>query len=57
MWENLIRTCHMSDLVENLHLSRIFDRENSYALPESPAMKAALFMHIYDHTMAPELAG
>ena len=57
IWENLIRTCHMSDLVENLHLSRIFDRENSYALPESPAMKAALFMHIYDHTMAPELAG
>lgn len=57
VWQNLIRTCHMSDLVENLHLSRIFDRENSFALPETTEQKAALFMHIYDHTMAAELAG
>ena len=57
VWENLIRTCHMSDLVENLHLSRIFSRENSFALPEKAELKAALFMHIYDHTMAAELAG
>ena len=57
VWKNLIRTCHMSDLVQNLHLARIFDRENSFALPENTDLKAALFMHIYDHTMAEELAG
>lgn len=57
VWENLIRTCHMSDLVQNLHLARIFDRQNVYALSGQPGLKAALFMHIYDHTMAPELAG
>lgn len=56
VWKNLIRTCHMSDLVQNLHLARIFDRENSFALPEKTELKAALFMHIYDHTMAEELA-
>lgn len=57
VWENLIRTVHMSDLVRNLHLARIFDRRNSFALPEITGLRAALFMHIYDHTMAPELAG
>lgn len=57
IWENLIRTCHMSDLVQNMHLSYILDRENVYALDSSlPMPKAALFMHIYDHTMAPQLA-
>lgn len=57
VWPNLIRTCHMSDLVQNMHLLKIFDRENSFALhSEVRRPKAALFMHIYDHTMAPELA-
>lgn len=56
VWENLIRTCHMSDLVQNLHLARIFERENCFALSEDAAMRSALFMHIYDHTMAEELA-
>lgn len=58
VWRNLIRTCHMSDLVQNMHLSRIFDRENAFALDSGlPMPSSALFMHIYDHTMAPELAG
>lgn len=57
VWQNLIRTCHMSDLVQNLHLAHIFDRENGFALPENTGLKSALFMHIYDHTMAEELAG
>lgn len=57
VWQNLIRTCHMSELVQNLHLARIFDRENAFALPGNIGMKSALFMHIYDHTMAEELAG
>ena len=56
IWENLIRTCHMSDLVRNLHLSWIFDRENQFYVSETSVLKAALFMHIYDHTMAEELA-
>lgn len=54
VWENLIRTCHMSDLVRNMHLAEIFDRDNEFA-PRSTALKAALFLHIYDETMAPEL--
>lgn len=58
VWKNLIRTCHMSDLTQNLHLSRIFDRDNEIAVTNSGQLpKAALFMHIYDHTMARELAG
>ena len=57
VWQNLIRTCHMSDLVRNLHLACAFDRENIFALNGEPELKAALFMHIYDATMAPELAG
>lgn len=57
VWRNLIRTCHMSDLSRNLHLLRVFDRENRYALsPGQPKGKVALFMHIYDHDMAEELA-
>lgn len=56
VWQNLIRTCHMSELVQNLHLARIFDRENCFALSDDTGIKSALFMHIYDHTMAEELA-
>lgn len=57
VWKNLIRTCHMSDLARNLHLSRVFDRDNAFAVTGGGTPKAALFLHIYDHTMAPELAG
>ena len=59
VWENLIRTCHMSDLSQNMHLSRIFDRNNDFAILDGSyelGAKAALIMHIYDHTMAAELA-
>lgn len=57
VWKNLIRTCHMSDLSQNLHLLRVFDRENRFALsPGQPKGKAALFMHVYDQGMAGELA-
>lgn len=58
VWKNLIRTCHMSDLTQNLHLSLIFDRDNAYTdNAAGRQLKAALFMHIYDHTMADMLAG
>lgn len=57
VWKNLIRTCHMSDLVQNAHLSKIFDRENTFALDSGlPMPSSALFMHIYDDAMAPQLA-
>lgn len=56
VWENLIRTCHMSDLVRNMHLSEIFDRDNAFAVPKRADLRSALFMHIYDSSMAPELA-
>lgn len=56
VWENLIRTCHMSDLVRNMHLSEIYDRDNAFAVPQDPGLRSALFMHIYDPSMAPELA-
>lgn len=55
VWKNLIRTCHMSDLVQDLHLAKIFDRDD-YFMPEKPSsLKAALFMHIYDESMSGEL--
>lgn len=56
VWENLIRTCHMSDLVRNMHLSEIFDRDNAFAVPKRVDLRSALFMHIYDPSMATELA-
>lgn len=56
VWKNLIRTCHMCDLARNLHLSKTFDKNDDYVSAAVPMPRAALFMHIYDHTMAPELA-
>ncbi|MGN0973048.1 MAG: rhamnan synthesis F family protein [Aristaeellaceae bacterium] len=59
IWENLIRTVHMCDLVQNLHLAQILDKHHYYGpapqrLQES--INAALFMHIYDTSMAAEMA-
>lgn len=58
IWDNLLRTCHLSDLVQNMHLSWILDRENRFIVENyTPTLRVALFMHIYDHTMAEILAG
>lgn len=60
IWANLIRTCHMSDLTTNLHLAQILDAENYFGKPVKDMLtknRAALFMHIYDTSMAEELAG
>lgn len=60
IWANLIRTCHMSDLTTNLHLSQILDADNYFGKPIKSVLakrRAALFMHIYNTSMAEELAG
>lgn len=56
VWQNLIRTCHMSELVQNLHLARSFDKECAFVPESDTELKAALFIHIYDDSMAQELA-
>ncbi len=54
--KNLIRTCHMSVLVQNLHLARILDKKGDYGNIVLKK-KTAIFMHIYDTTMLPTLKG
>ena len=60
VWQNLIRTVHMSELTQDIHLSQILDKYHSYVEDKQALMarnKAALFMHLYDPSMAEELAG
>ena len=59
VWEYLIRTRHMSDLTQNIHLAEILDKHNYYG----PSIEdyvgkhpVALFMHLYDEKMATEMA-
>lgn len=60
IWENLIRTVHMSTLAQNMHLIEILDKYNLQGPPVKKYVAkhpVALFMHIYDVSMAGELAG
>lgn len=55
VYENLIRTCNMSSLVQNMHLARILDKYSDYCKRPEPKAKTALFMHVYDTSMLPLL--
>lgn len=55
IFQNLIRTCHMSVLVQDLHLAKILDKKGDYGKQCSSKKKTALFMHIYDTSMLPTL--
>lgn len=57
LWENLLRTCHMSDLSEQLHLTRVLP--TALAMQDAPlsGRRAAAFIHLFDTGMAEELAG
>ena len=59
VWEYLIRTRHMSDLVRNLHLAEILDSHRYDGLLNEEDLKKhpiALFVHLYDPSMADEIA-
>ena len=59
VWEYLIRTRHMSDLSRNMHLAEILDKNEHTGIEIEEYIKnhpVALFMHLYDEKMAPEMA-
>ena len=50
IWDNLLRTCHMEDLVKNLHLSYILpctEAGEAEVSHRDPGKKIALLMHLY----------
>ena len=60
IWENLIRTVHMSTLTEDMHLAQILDKYDYQGKPVVQMVQkrpTALFMHIFDTSMAEEMAG
>ncbi len=57
LWENLLRTSHMSDLSEHLHFTRVLPKTFTTAGNLPTTRRIALFMHLYDVTMADEMAG
>jgi len=58
LWSNLLRTCHMSDLRETLHLLRVLPASLSRGESVSRKQKksVALIMHLYNTEMADQLA-
>ena len=57
VWENLLRTCHLSGLAETMHLTRILAQNSTHDIITGPSPRVALFMHLYDVDMAEEMAG
>lgn len=48
VWDNLLRTCHMEDLVRNMGLVYILSEDmSSYVQPQLFGKKIALAMHLY----------
>ncbi len=59
VWEHLIRTTHMCDLTRNMHLAELLDKYHYYGPSIEETVEKhpiALFIHLYDETMAGELA-
>lgn len=60
VWKYLIRTRHMSDLTRNLHLAEILSKtrinDTNHSLDKNSNSKVALFMHIFDDSMAKKMA-
>lgn len=46
IWENILRTCNMSDIKNCMNLTWVFPKNGSVSVP-SPQQKIALILHIY----------
>lgn len=58
--KNLIRTTHMCDLTQDLHLSKILDASQCFGKKRKAlfsALRAAVFAHLYDVSMLPIMVG
>lgn len=56
--KNLIRTTHMCDLTQDLHLSKILDASQCFGKKRKTlfsSLRAALFAHLYDVSMLPTM--
>ena len=59
VWDTLLRGYHMSDLAMDLHLVRVLDSSTAREAAVRSRLKehpTALFMHLYDPSMAEQLA-
>ena len=59
VWDTLLRGYHMSDLAMDLHLVRVLDSSDAQESVVRSRLKehpTALFMHLYDPSMAEQLA-
>ena len=53
LWKHLLRTCHMADLSEKLHLSKVLSTRVALSAPIS--IRTAAIMHVYDTQMLDKL--
>lgn len=53
IWENILRTCHMSDLQENLHLTKILPCDRTQQT--TCTLRSAAVIHLFDVKMAEEI--
>ncbi len=47
IWDNILRTCHMSDIKDMMHLNYILPDRDNFIFPNKQGYKVALVIHLY----------